>query len=176
VFDEEGQMSVLAPRGRDREAVWTARDARLVVRTAQPTEIVEITGRVQSAVVEVGLITGTVSVQTLHTTTALVLNENEPLLHQDLESMLERLAPTRSYYRHDDLRIRTVNVGPAERPNGHAHCRAAMLGNAALLHVVRGEIVLGRWQRLLFVELDGPQDRTLSVMASGLATGDPPCA
>jgi thiamine phosphate synthase YjbQ (UPF0047 family) len=54
-------------------------------------------------------------------------------------------------------------VTDAERPNGHAHCRALLLPSSACLNVNGGRLLLGRWQRVFFVELDGPRERELSV-------------
>ena len=67
-------------------------------------------------------------------------------------------------YAHDDLSRRTINVaGPRERRNGYAHCRAALLGCTETVMVEDGRLCLGRWQRVLFAEFDGPQRRDLQV-------------
>ena len=62
---------------------------------------------------------------------------------------------------------RTVNVTEAERPNGHAHCRALLLPSSACLNVMGGRLLLGRWQRVFLVELDGPREREMSVIIFG---------
>jgi thiamine phosphate synthase YjbQ (UPF0047 family) len=54
-----------------------------------------------------------------------------------------------------------------ERPNGHAHCRALGLPTSVGLNISGGQLVLGRWQRVFFVELDGPRERELSVLMFG---------
>jgi thiamine phosphate synthase YjbQ (UPF0047 family) len=69
----------------------------------------------------------------------------------------------------DDTTARTVNVTPDERINGHAHCRALLLGHSACLNLVNGKLVLGRWQRVLMAELDGPRPREISVVIVGEA-------
>ena len=94
-----------------------------------------------------GVRTGVVNVQTLHTTTAIVVNEHEPLLLADFVALLERAAPRRAEYRHDNWLLRTVNVTGDERANGHGHCRALLLGTSACLNVVDGRLRLGQWQR-----------------------------
>ena len=78
-----------------------------------------------------------------------------------------RVPPDYPAYRHDDLRCRTVNLTPDERVNGHAHCRALLLGSAVSLNVVDGRIRLGRWQRILMAEFDGPRPREISVVVMG---------
>ena len=64
---------------------------------------------------------------------------------------------------------RTVNVTEGERPNGHAHCRALLLPPSVCLNVTGGRLLLGRWQRVFFVELDGPREREISVLIFGEA-------
>lgn len=104
---------------------------------------------------------------TRHTTTAIVINEHEPGLLGDFEHCLDYVAPRRRRYAHDDLSVRTVNVMPGERRNGHAHCRALLLPTSACLGISDRAPSLGRWQRLFLVELDGPQRREVSVFLMG---------
>jgi secondary thiamine-phosphate synthase enzyme len=137
---------------------------RLRITTARPTEFVDLTDRVQAIVAEAGVHAGIVNVQSLHTTAAIVLNEHEPLLLADFTTMLERAAPERAEYRHDDLRLRTINLTPGERINGHAHCRAFLLCPSACLNIVHGRLLLGTWQRVFLAELDGPRVREVSIM------------
>jgi secondary thiamine-phosphate synthase enzyme len=96
-----------------------------------------------------------------------VVNEHEPLLLMDFEKLLDRVAPQTSDYHHDDERIRTVNLAPGERANGHAHCQTLLLGTSACLNVIGGRLHLGIWQRLFLVELDGPRRREISIVALG---------
>ena len=108
------------------------RHAHIRITTEHPTEFVDLTDRIKAFVAESGIRFGFVNVQSLHTTTAIVVNENEPLLLGDFVVMLEIIAPSNLPYRHDDLVARTVNVVADERVNGHAHCRAALLGRVGL--------------------------------------------
>ena len=139
----------------------------LSVRTTRPTEFVDITDEVEHFVAASGIHTGIVNIQSLHTTSAIVVNEHEPLLLSDFTPLLGRAAPFRAFYRHDDAAARTVNLMPDERANGHSHCRALLLGAAASLNVVDGRVRLGRWQRVFLVELDGPREREVSMVVSG---------
>jgi secondary thiamine-phosphate synthase enzyme len=150
-------MTTLAPLGS------TCRHATLRLKTTRPTEFIDLTDRIRTLVEDAPVQTGLVNVQTLHTTTAIVVNEHEPLLFADFVAMLHRAAPANLVYGHDSP-DRTVNLTAGERVNGHAHCRALLLPSSALVNVVGGTLVLGRWQRIFFVELDGPQERELSVV------------
>jgi secondary thiamine-phosphate synthase enzyme len=144
----------------------TCRPSTFRVATRRPTEFIDLTDRLEALIDEAGILFGFVNVQTLHTTTAVVLNEHEPLLLGDFAALLERVAP-RGGYRHDDPAARTVNLAAEERVNGHAHCRALLLPSSVCLNVVGGRLRLGRWQRVFFVELDGPREREISVLAMG---------
>lgn len=155
-------------------ADWTLTEPSLIVRTEmlpvqtmRPLQIVDLTPALEACVQAASLWTGLVNVQVLHTTMGLMLNEWEPLLHEDLARTLETLAPVDRTYRHDDLARRVPTPPPGERINGHAHCRAMVLRGSETLNVSRGALVLGRWQRVLLAELDGPQARAVSVALLG---------
>ena len=94
--------------------------------TTQPTEFIDLTDRLQRLVADAGLRFGILNVQTLHTTTAIVVNEHEPLLLADFQSLLEAAAPDDGRYRHDDTTARTVNLTDAR-----AAQRACALSRAA---------------------------------------------
>jgi secondary thiamine-phosphate synthase enzyme len=141
--------------------------ATVAIATERPTQFVDITDTLESFVADSGIRLGLLNVQTMHTTTAVLVNEHEPLLLADFATLLEEVAPAHTGYRHDDLSARTVNLTLGERPNGHAHCRALLLPTSVCLNVVDGRIQRGRWQRVFFADLDGPRSRQLSVMLMG---------
>jgi secondary thiamine-phosphate synthase enzyme len=145
------------------------RHATIHVTSRHPTEFTDLTERLERLVADAGLRFGIINVQTLHTTTAIVVNEHEPLLLNDFQALLEAAAPADGRYRHDDTSARTVNVSVAEPRNGHAHCRALLLSSSASLNVAGGRLLLGQWQRVFFVELDGPREREISVLVYGEA-------
>ena len=145
----------------------TCHHTRICVETGRPMEFIDLTGRIQALAAESGIQAGLINVQSLHTTTAIVVNEHEPLLLEDFDALLGRTAPCGAAYRHDDMEVRTVNLAPGERANGHAHCRALLLPSSALINMAEGRLQLGRWQRIFLVELDGPRSREVSVMVLG---------
>ena len=151
------------------EAPLASRQHHLTISvvTREATEFVDLTPTLVALVESLGVREGLLTVQTLHTTTGVMINEHEPLLLGDLKAMFERLAPT-GRYEHDDFERRTVNLTPDERVNGHAHCRAALLRTSESLPVVSGALTLGRWQRVFLVELDGPRaQREVQVQVVG---------
>ena len=139
---------------------------RLHFESTHPTQFIDLTERLREEVRRAGLSTGRVHLQSLHTTLGLAVNENEPLLLHDFESMLERLAPGDATYAHDDF-TRRIDVAADEPINGHAHCRQLLLTGFATLLVENGELVLGRWQSVFAVELDGPRHRELAMQLDG---------
>lgn len=148
-------------------AASAATHTTIRVCTTRPTEFIDITAQVDRFVAASGVGIGIVNVQSLHTTSSIVVNEHEPLLLSDFATLLGRAAPFRVFYRHDDAAARTVNLMPDERANGHSHCRALLLGATASLNVVDGRVRLGRWQRIFLVELDGPRERDIAMVVTG---------
>jgi len=134
-------------------------------RTKGPEQFIDLTDWAAERVRRSGIRHGLASIQVQHTTAALAVNEDEPLLIEDLHRLLSRLAPPDVRYGHDDLTRRGAPAG--ERPNGAAHCRGLLLGFSQTFHVIDGALRLGRWQRLFLVELDGPRPRNLSIVVLG---------
>ena len=139
---------------------------RLEFATSEATEFIDLTDRIRERVMQAGLRTGRVHLQSLHTTVGLCVNENEPLLHRDFEAMLERIAPIGAGYEHDDF-TRRFDIAVDEPVNGHAHCRQLLLSAFLTLLVEEGQLVLGRWQSIFAVELDGPRHRELALQLEG---------
>ena len=87
----------------------------------------------------------------------------------DFRRHLTELVPHEGvYYAHDDFDLRTQNLHPDERKNGHAHVKAMLLSATShAIPVVAGEPALGTWQRLIFFEMDEPKERTVSFHVFG---------
>jgi secondary thiamine-phosphate synthase enzyme len=148
-------------------ALTQSRHVVVAVATREPFEVVDVTPALARAVTGLGLREGVLTVHTRHTTTGLLINEHEPLLVSDFQSMFERLVPEDGPFAHDDFERRIVNLTPGERRNGWAHCRAALLRTSECIPIADGQLCLGRWQRVLLVEFDGPQRREISVAMMG---------
>jgi secondary thiamine-phosphate synthase enzyme len=126
------------------------------------TEVSDITKLVREAVQQFPISAGIALINTMHTTCALFINEFQSALIDDLKGLIERLVPERGGYRHDDPRY-----SDCERGNAHAHLRAALLGRSIAVGVNNGELALGRFQSVIFAELDGPRKRDISVQIIG---------
>src|SRR5262245_62577316 len=118
------------------------------LQTVGCLQFIDLTDRVSEIVEESGIRQGLVNVQTRHTTTAIVLNENEPLLLEDMKVMLNRLASPAFEYQHNNFAIRTVNLVPEEVENGHAHCQALFLRALESLNLMNGRLEIVRLERI----------------------------
>jgi secondary thiamine-phosphate synthase enzyme len=140
------------------------------LRTAGGLAVTDITEEVQEAVRQSGIVDGICSVYSPHTTCSVRVNEWERGFLEDFAVLLKRLVPMEHYYAHDDWDRRTENVceEDMEIGNGHAHCMSMLLGPAGESIPVReGELALGQWQRVLFLELDRERDRRWLVQVVG---------
>ena len=147
--------------------ISTCRHTTLRLETQHPTQFVDVTDNVTALTTQWRLHTGLVNVQGLHTTTAVVVNEHDPLLLADVAALLERVVPQDGFYQHDNVGLRSANCVLGERPNGHSHCRSLLLASSVTLNIAEGRLQLGRWQRIFLVELDGPRRRDISILAIG---------
>ena len=135
--------------------------------TKEQFDFIDLTDLAQKIVQESKIKNGLLNIQSLHTTVAIIVNENEPLLISDMKKMLDRLIPQNIQYQHDNFEIRTVNLCDDECANGHAHCKAILLGPNKTLNIIDGKIELGQWQRIFAVELDRSRPRKIALAVLG---------
>jgi secondary thiamine-phosphate synthase enzyme len=151
-----------------QHVLLTARTALVTVEAARRLDFIDVTAEVERVVAEAGASDGFVIAFSRHTTCALLINELEDGVQEDLRARLDHLFPPSIYYAHDDLAIRTQNLLPGERANGHAHVAQMLMGGTSqTIPFAGGELLLGRWQRLLLLELDEPKPRELIVQVHG---------
>lgn len=125
---------------------------RLTIRTGAQREMLDLTARVAELVARAGLDEGQVTVYVPHATAAIVINENDdPNVCVDVLDLLDRLIPA-GRWRHDRV-----------DGNAAAHIQAAILGPGETVPVQGGRMLLGRWQAVMLVELDGPKERHILV-------------
>ncbi len=136
-------------------------------QTQKEFEFIDITEEIKEFVQQSQIKNGLVNAQIFHTSAALIFNENEPLLLEDIKANLEKTAPKDLNYQHDNFNVRTVNVCDDEYANGHAHCKAIRLPASITLNLIAGELQLGQWQRIMLVELDRPRPREIQVQIIG---------
>ena len=117
------------------------------VSTSQAKQCIDITERVREIVRESGVESGLCQVMVLHATAAIAINENDdPNIGVDLLTALDRAIPDHAGWLHDRI-----------DNNAQAHIKAAILGPSELIPVADGDLLLGTWQGLMLIELDGPR-------------------
>ncbi len=126
------------------------------VTTGDHLQFVDLTTRVRDHLQRYNIKQGLVIVSSLHTTTALFINEWQEALLHDLRVLLDRLVKEQDGYRHNDPRY-----SDCDRGNAHSHLRSVLLDRQLSVPVVDGEMVLGTFQSIIFAELDGPRQRQL---------------
>lgn len=139
----------------------------ILLKTKKSFQFFDLTEKIKKIVKKSKIKNGILLIQTLHTTTALILNEKEPLLLKDFQEILEKLFPRNKKYNHDDFSKRKVNLCLRKCANGHAHCKAIFLQPSLVLNVKDAKPILGKWQRILFLELGGPRERNIQLQILG---------
>jgi len=137
-----------------------------VIKTGNEGEIYNITPRIKEITKETNIQNGTAYIFTKHTTTAFAINENEERLKEDIKKHIEKTAPKESKYLHDDIELR--NCLPDEPINGHSHIKALALNTSETIPIINGELALGKWQSILFFELDSKKEREIIVQIIGI--------
>lgn len=126
--------------------------------TSKRNQFVDITSKVEGVVKKSNVKEGICNVFTLHATGAIVVNENyDANICEDTLDALSKLIPA-GIWRHDRV-----------DGNGDAHIKASILGPSESIPIRDGKLLLGRWQAISFVELDGPRsDRKVVVSVVSL--------
>jgi len=124
----------------------------ITLSTSKTEEIIDITSKVSNFISEAGVVNGVCFVYVPHSTAAVIINENvDPNLRKDILNNLSRLVPE-GIWEHDKL-----------DSNATAHLKSALLSPSISIPIRSAELVLGTWQSLAFVELDGPRKRSVFV-------------
>ncbi|MGZ5214417.1 MAG: secondary thiamine-phosphate synthase enzyme YjbQ [Actinomycetota bacterium] len=147
-----------------------SRTTTIEVTASERYGYLDLTDDLRRAIKDAGVTDGAAIAFCEHTTAALLINEWEDGAMADFRRHLTELIPHEGvYYAHDDFDIRTQNMHGDERKNGHAHVKAMMLSATShAIPVVAGEPAFGRWQRLIFIELDEPKERRITFQVFGL--------
>jgi secondary thiamine-phosphate synthase enzyme len=126
----------------------------------------DLTDELRRAIKDAGVTEGMAVAFCPHTTCALLINEWEDGALEDFRHRLLDLVPDDHAYAHDDLFRRSQNLEENhERPNGQAHVKQMLLSATShSIPVASGDPMLGRWQRLVFVELDDPKPKPRQVI------------
>ena len=125
--------------------------------TRKRYDFVKITGRVVEIVKNSKLKNGIVSINSLHTTAGVIIQENDETIFKDMMNTFERILPLKERYNHLE----------EDNENAIAHQITTIIGNSVSVPVVNGELRLGMYQNIFFIELDKARNRTVSVTVIG---------
>ncbi len=135
------------------------------VHTDEREELCNLTSLVREFVKSSGVRTGSVMISSLHTTSAIFINEWQEALLHDVKAYLANAISKDVYYRHND-----PAWSDCDRHNADSHLRSTMLGISLALQIADGDVVLGEWQSVIMAEFDGPRDRSIRLQAMGIAS------
>lgn len=152
----------LVPESRPTESLKMYLET-MVYKTRERLELINITRDLNDVVKRHGLKAGFLIVQSLHTTTAVFINEFQQALLDDMKAFLEKIVSRFDYWRHNDPKI-----SECDRKNADSHLRAMLLGHTISLPVRNGSLALGGWQSVILAELDGPRERAIQIQVLGV--------
>ena len=137
----------------------------LKISTGSGVDIHDINREIRDLLRSHEISNGLAVVSSRHTTTALSINEFEERLVADIKTFIGELIPAGRRWLHNDIELRDC---PEDEPeNAHSHLAAMLLGSSESIPVVDGELQLGTWQSVLFIELDGPRERSITLQLWG---------
>ena len=127
------------------------------IRTKGYNDFVDITSQLEKVVKESKIKKGMLFANSLHNTAALIIQENDPTIFNDMKNFFERILPLNGKYEHDY----------EGNENATAHQKNSLLGNSISIPIENNELVLGTWQRVIFIELFEPRNRRVVVTILG---------
>lgn len=123
---------------------------KIILNTNKNFEIMDITSKINQ---EIDIESGIVNIFSKHSTSAIVVNENESGLLEDLELMLSDLVSDKYSWQHDRI-----------DNNAKSHLKSFLLSSSETIPISNGKLDLGTWQSVFFIELDGPRkNRTVNL-------------
>ncbi len=127
---------------------------QIKISSKSENDIINITEQVADAILDCGISNGTVTVFVSGSTGAITTIEYEPGLVKDFPDMLSRIAPDDVNYSHEEM---------WHDGNGRSHVKASLVGPSLTIPFKDGELLLGQWQQIVFLELD-TRARTRSII------------
>ena len=136
---------------------------RKVLRLNVPRrmDFVNITREVEAAVRESGVREGLCLVNSMHITSSVFINDNEPGLHEDYKRWLERLAPY-------DASPETYHHNRTREDNGDAHRKRDVLGREVVVAITGGKLDFGTWEQIFYGEFDGRREKRVLIKILGV--------
>ncbi len=128
----------------------------IILDTSKRTEIIDITLDIQEILTKSKLNFGIINIFSKHSTSSIVINENEEGLLYDFESILNKIIPNNNSYNHDII-----------DNNADSHIKSLFLGSSETIPFSNNDLSVGTWQSVFFVEFDGPRTRKVELTVIG---------
>jgi secondary thiamine-phosphate synthase enzyme len=135
------------------------------VQTEERDELHNLTSLVRNFVKSSGVRAGSLTISSLHTTSAIFVNEWQDALIHDAKAYLANAIGRDAYYRHND-----PAWSDCDRHNADSHLRSMMMGVSLTLQIADSDVVLGEWQSIILAEFDGPRERSIRLQAVGISS------
>jgi secondary thiamine-phosphate synthase enzyme len=126
------------------------------VETNERIQLIDITNQVEKFVKESEIKNGLCLISSLHSTTAIIINENESGLIQDILYEVQKVFPKDEKWLHNRI-----------DDNADSHLASAFIGSSKTFPIKDGKIIRGTWQNIFLLELDGPRIRRIILEALG---------
>jgi secondary thiamine-phosphate synthase enzyme len=127
------------------------------VRTKGANDFIDITEKIEEIVRETKVKNGIAALNSLHNTACLIIQENDETIFEDMKKLFDKILPLNEKYSHS-------YEGSL---NATAHLKSNLLSQSITVPIKNGNLVLGTWQRIIFVELFEPRERTVFVTILG---------
>ncbi|MCL2115022.1 MAG: secondary thiamine-phosphate synthase enzyme YjbQ [Methanobrevibacter sp.] len=130
---------------------------KITINSSKRFEIIDITSKIQSVIDENTINRGIINIFSKHSTSAIIVNENEKGLLLDFERSLNDIIPNDNSYKHDII-----------DNNADSHLKSFFLGSSESIPINDKKLAIGTWQSVFFIELDGPRNnRTIELTIIG---------
>ncbi len=126
------------------------------VETTERNQLIDITNQIENFVKESGIGNGLCLIHSLHSTTAIIVNENEDGLIQDMIHEIQKVFPKDEEWLHNRI-----------DDNADSHLASAFIGVSKIFPVKDGKLIRGTWQNIFLLELDGPRIRSVIIEVLG---------
>ncbi|MCX8071336.1 MAG: secondary thiamine-phosphate synthase enzyme YjbQ [Candidatus Binatia bacterium] len=132
----------------------------LVLHVPSRMGFVNITPEVEAAVRESGVQEGLCLVNSMHITSSVFINDDEPGLLEDYARWLEQLAP----YDPSPERYHHNRTG---EDNGDAHHKRQVMGREVVVAITKGKLDFGPWEQIFYGEFDGRRRKRVLIKIIG---------
>jgi len=132
------------------------------ISTRKRIEILDITGEVHQIVTKSGIKNGLVNLWVPHSTATIAINEHDTDLWEDIMNLLQKIVPLKGDYRHNAKYGWSIG-----EQNAHAHILNCLIKPGVSIPLENGRMLLGTWQSILFIEMDGSRSRRVHVQVMG---------